>query len=290
MRILVTGASGQLGAYLLRETASTGDDLTAWCGTHSTPLFGIPLQPVDLAKPDDVAAAFAATRPDCVIHAAALSRLSDCQRDPNQARRVNVEGTSVLADLCAGAGSRFVHVSTDMVFSGEQGWYRESDKPAPLSVYGRTKAEAEQAALAAPRSIVVRVSLLYGPTLNGRPAFFDDLLASLHEKRPITLFDDEWRTPLDKRTAARALLAIARSDITGILHVGGPERLSRLETGLRVASYLHLDPTPIVAASRDSAPAAEPRPRDLSLDSSRWRNLFPDLDWPIMETALAEPV
>jgi len=139
---------------------------------------------------------------------------------------------------------------------------------------------------ACPRATVARVSLLFGPSLVGRPTFFDQQLSALREGRPITLFHDEWRTPLSLLTAARGLLALAASDVVGLIHLGGPERLSRLEIGQRLAAFLHRDPTGIESVSRLSAPAIEPRPRDLSLDSSRWRQYFPQEEWPGWDKAL----
>jgi dTDP-4-dehydrorhamnose reductase len=246
------------------------------------------LLPVDVSDREQVAAAFQAARPHVVVHAAALARVADCHRDPARAHRINVRGTAILAELCLAAGTRLVLTSTDMVFSGERGHYREDDPPAPLSEYGRTKAAAEKVALAVPTNAIIRLSLMYGPSVNGGPSFFVDQVAALRAGRPITLFEDEWRTPLDLRTAARAVLAVARSEYRGLLHVGGPERLSRVDMGRRLAAYLQVDPSSIVVTSRLDAPAAEPRPRDLSLDSSRWRQQFPDHPWPRWEEALRD--
>jgi dTDP-4-dehydrorhamnose reductase len=288
MHVLVTGASGLLGGYLLRQLRDDGLAVTAWSGTRTGDLFGTPLRPVDLGDPDAVAAAFRESRPDVVLHAAAMARLPDCHRDPDRATRVNGHGTRLLAELAAQARARLLLVSTDLVFDGGRGWYREEDAPAPLSVYGRAKAAAEEAALAAPGGVVVRASLLFGSSLTGRPSFFDEQVAALRAVRPLTLFADEWRTPLALTTAARALVALARSDFAGLLHLGGPERMSRLEMGQRLARFLGADPSGIVAVSRNDLPAAEPRPRDTSLDSSRWRGLFPAHPWPTWDDALAE--
>lgn len=283
IRVLVTGASGQLGGYLLRELRRQDATAVAWSGTRTGELFGYELQPVDLANVDAVAAAFHVARPEAVIHAGALARVDVCHREPERARRVNVQATAQLAELAARTGIRFVFVSTDLVFDGTRGHYRETDLPAPLSTYGRTKADAEQAALASDRGLVARLSLLFGPSLVGRAGFFDEQMAALRERRPITLFEDEWRTPLSLAVAARSLLALAAGDVTGILHVGGPERLSRLEMGYRLAAYLGADASVIRAARRQDVPAPEPRPCDVSLDSGRWQGLFPahmSPEWP----------
>jgi dTDP-4-dehydrorhamnose reductase len=286
LRVLVTGAGGQLGAYLLRELAHGEHVVTAWSGTRTGQLFGLPLTPIDLTNPIATADAFRAAQPDAVIHCAARSSIADCYRDPGRAEAVNVGGTRWLAELAEAARARLIYVSTDLVFDGQRGGYREDDAPAPLSIYGQTKARAEDAVRACSRGLVVRVSLLFGPTLIGRPSFFDQQLAALREHRPCPLFVDEWRTPLSLPAAARALVALAESDCAGVLHLGGPERMSRLEMGQRLATFLGADASVFVPARREDAPAPEPRPWDVSLDSSRWRGLFPQMPWPTWEKAL----
>jgi dTDP-4-dehydrorhamnose reductase len=288
MHILVTGASGQLGGYLLWRLSASDLTVTAWSGSRAGSLFGYPLHPMDLAHADVVRAAFHQARPDVILHAGALARIGDCHRDPELARRVNTQGSALLAELAAEAGARLVLISTDLVFDGERGGYREDDAPSPLSVYGRTKADAEKAVLAVPRSVVVRVSLLYGPSVVGRPSFFDEQVAALRAGRPVTLFADEWRTPLALSTAAEALLELALSDFTGLLHLGGPERLSRLEMGQRLGGFLGVPALTIVTVNRADIPSPEPRPRDTSLSSLRWRGLFPKVRWPSMREGLQE--
>jgi dTDP-4-dehydrorhamnose reductase len=252
-------------------------------------LFGYPLQPVDLATADATAAAFRSIKPTHVIHAAAISRIDQCYAYPERASAVNTQGTRQLTELAAEAGARLVYVSTDLVFDGQRGHYTEQDPPAPVSVYGRTKAASEQPVRQYQRGAVVRVSLLLGSTLIGRPGFFDGQLRVLRERnKPFALFQDEWRTPLSQMTAATALLAIADSDSPELLHLGGPERLSRFEVGQRLARYLGSDPELFSPASQADFDAPEPRPSDVSLDSSLWRSGFPSLPWPTLEDALRQ--
>lgn len=286
MRILITGASGQLGGYLLRALQRHPGGVVAWSGSRAGELFGRALHPINLADAQAVTEEFDEARPDVVIHAAAMARVSDCHADPEKAHQVNAAATATLAGLAARRGARFVYVSTDLVFGGERGRYAEEDAPSPLSEYGRSKAAGEVAALAVPRAVVARVSLLYGPSLIGRPTFFDEQVTALRGGRPVTLFSDEHRSPLDLASAAGALLALAKSEYVGVLHVGGPERMSRLEMGQRLAKHLGLSGEGIVPMRRDEAPAPEPRPQDVSLDSSRWRRAFPSLPWPAYEEAL----
>jgi dTDP-4-dehydrorhamnose reductase len=234
---------------------------------------------VELTDPLAIERALGDTRPAAVIHCAAMAAIADCARDPARARVVNVDATATLAHLCASHGVRLVHVSSDLVFDGEGAPYAESASPSPLSMYGRTKAEAESAALgvAGGNTVVARVSLLFGPTRTARRGFSDVMAEALRatDGPPLRLFCDEWRTPLSLRRAARALSLLARSDVAGVLHVGGPERMSRLEMGARLARVLGVEDARarVESSSRTSAPG-EPRPRDVSLDSRAFRERF----------------
>src|SRR5207245_6393078 len=110
--------------------------------------------------------------------------------------------------------------------------------------------------------------LLFRPTLTGRPSFFDQMLGGLRKRRVVPLFTDEWRTPLGLCVAAQALLDLVTSDFTGLLHLGGPERLSRYDMGRRLATHLGLDPAVLQATERATTATPEPRPRAVSLDCS----------------------
>jgi dTDP-4-dehydrorhamnose reductase len=243
--------------------------------------------PVELTDSSALSVAFANARPEVVIHAAAEANVVECADHPEKAEAVNTKATAWLTRLCDGMGARLVYVSTDLVFDGERAPYAESDPVAPLSVYGRTKLAGELAVLTSPRNAVVRVSWMFGPSLIERKNFFEKQVAALRGGSPANVFHDEWRTPLGLATAARALIGIATSDVTGVLHVGGPERMSRLEIGQRLAAHLGTGTAGLKSTSRLDVPG-EPRPRDVSLDSTRWRVSFPDQPWTTFEQALTE--
>src|SRR6266446_5124843 len=148
MRLLITGASGQLGAYLLRELRGADFPISAWSGTGTEPRFGRTMEPVNLADGNQVAAAFQRVRPTMILHASAVASVAACHHDPAHARQINVEGSARLAQLAAESGARLILVSTDLVFDGTAGWYTEGAPTSPLSVYGQTKEAAEMAVLA----------------------------------------------------------------------------------------------------------------------------------------------
>src|SRR5262249_22294263 len=158
--------------------------------------------------------------------------------NPDVAKRVNTHATTALGRTGAQVGARLVFSSTDMVFAGDDAPYREADEPRPRSHYGRTKLAAEQALRGLPGCLVVRIPLMFGLPCTSRKTTFADQLAALREGRPLRLFTDEFRTPIHVEDAARALLALARSALTGVIHVAGPERLSRFELVARSAAGL----------------------------------------------------
>ncbi len=287
MRILVTGASGQLGSYLAHEVLRSGRfEVVLWSRGTTGNRSGLELRPVDLADGSALTAALEEADPGVVIHAAAISAADQVRKAPEHAWAVNVEGTRRLAAWCAERGRRLIFTSTDMVFDGARGWYREDEQPVPVLAYGRTKAAAERLILPIAGVLVARISLLYGPTRAGQASFFDRALAGLRAGQPQAFFEDEFRTPLDYATAARILIRLAENQAGGMVHVAGRERVSRFELMQRAARVLGLDPGLVRANRRQDADLAEPRPADVSLDTSRLASLLPDLDRPSIETAL----
>jgi dTDP-4-dehydrorhamnose reductase len=286
-RLLITGATGHLGSYLIREVAETQLEVIAWGNSRTATLASTRTVSVDLTDPSRVAAAFRDAQPNVVIHTAANANANKCAKDPAAAVAVNARATETLAGHCNAVGSRLVYVSTDLVFDGNRGHYSEDDPASPTSVYGRTKLDGEPTVLAGPKNAVVRVSWMFGPSLNGDKSFFVEQIEALRGGPKRTLYTDEWRTPLALQTAAQALIGIALSNVSGILHVGGPERMSRWEFGERLAAYLGTTVTGLLSSCRPSGPG-EPRPRDVSLDSTRWRVSFPDQPWTTFERALTE--
>jgi dTDP-4-dehydrorhamnose reductase len=165
-----------------------------------------------------------------------------------------------------------------MVFSGERARSSEDAPAEPLSVYGRTKLAGERAVLAAdPGAAVARVALVLGRGHGARGSASESVLWGLGAGRRVLLFSDEYRTPIDAESVADAVARLlGRDSAAGLFHLGGRERLSRYELGLRTVRALGLDANGIVRASRQDVTGPEARPGDVSLDSSRARR---ELGW-----------
>jgi dTDP-4-dehydrorhamnose reductase len=208
-----------------------------------------------------------------------MARASDCEADPDAARRANVELPARVGAWCAAHGARLVHVSTDLVFGAAgrppAGGFHEEDPVAPTNLYGRTKADGERAVLDAhPAALVARLPLLYGDSFGRGLGASDSLLAAIERGDTPVLFTDEWRTPLEAGNAARALAELAASDASGLLHVAGPERVTRYELGCAVLASAGRSSDEIGAGTRAEAGMATTRAEDASLDTSRARALL----------------
>ncbi len=286
MKIVVTGASGQLGAYLLDELSHLGHTVVAWSGSHAERRGSVDLVPVDLADLDAIEPALDRHDPGAVIHAAAISSAEAVRLDRPRADLVNVRATRRIAEWAESHRRRFVFTSTDLVFDGTRPLRREADPAEPVLGYGQTKRTAELAVPASPSAVIARLPLLFGLSRSGRSSFFDRAIEGLQRGEPQTFFDDEYRSPLDYHSAARGLIHLALSDVAGLIHLAGAERMSRFDLMARAAACLALDPSLIRANRRADVPFAEPRPADVSLDTTRWRTRFPDLLWPTVEAAL----
>lgn len=275
-RWLVTGASGFLGGHILRLL--DGDDrveqILALAGARDVVASRAAVQRVDLADPPAVAAAIRAYRPTHVAHVGAMTAVADCWKDPDQARRANSENTVLLSRAAEEVGARVAFSSTDMVFDGTAAPYVETDAVSPLSAYGRSKADAEAGVHGIPGVVVIRIPLMYGFPCTDRPGTFAGQIAALRAGGELRLFEDEFRTPVWVADAARAVVALARSGPDGVIHITGPERLSRYDLIARSARILGIGSPKLTPISRNSIAAAEPRPADLSLCGDRFRSQF----------------
>jgi dTDP-4-dehydrorhamnose reductase len=261
-RVLLTGSSGFLGSHLAPALAARGAEVvTAGRSGEQVRL--------DLAEPGSARAALAAARCDFVLHAAAMAAQAACENDPERALQVNC--TSAVELLRA--APRWLFVSTDLVFDGTQPPYDETSRPCPISVYGRTKAAAEERllALGGGRGLVVRLPLLFGRSPTGDRGATDMIRAAARSGQTVKLFTDEYRTPLHAADAARALATLLlATPAEGLLHLPGPETMSRYEFGRRFVALAGLPPSCIAPALRADLPGP-PRPADLTMGTvSGW--------------------
>lgn len=206
MRILVTGATGQVGSEVAREFTRLG---------HAVLTPG--RQELDLMQTQSVAQQITSAAADWVINCAAYTRVDMAETEVEQAFTINRDSAGVLAAAVAAGGGKLLHVSTDFVFDGKQSRpYREADSTNPLSIYGRSKLEGEQSVSAAlPAAVILRTAWVYG--VNGHN-FVKTMLRVAGEGKPLRVVDDQVGSPTWARDIALAIVALVQADVAGIYH------------------------------------------------------------------------
>ena len=219
--VWITGANGLIGSYLVQTAPHRAPQWRVRALTRAD---------CDLLDFAAVEREFKQDRPQLVIHCAAVTLVSDAQKNPALARRMNIETTKFLAELAA--ANHLVFFSTDLVFDGRKGDYAETDLVNPLTYYGETKVAAEQIVLQNPRHLVVRTSINGGISASGGRAFNEQLRAALQASgQGMTLFTDEFRCPIPAVETVRAVWDLVQKQCAGLYHVAGAEKLSRWQIG-----------------------------------------------------------
>ncbi len=280
-RVLITGASGLLGANLVLAWRER-HEVVAACHRHPIHLPGVPTLRADLSRPGEAERVVVEAAPDWVVHTAAATDVDACEADPEMAFRLNRDMAGAVAAAAAGAGARLAHISTDAVFDGQRGDYREEDEPRPINVYGRSKWEGERAVLAAhPQALVVRTNI-YGWNAQSKRSLAEWFLANLEAGRTCGGFVDVWVTPILVNDLADLLARALEKGLQGVLHLAGGECVSKYEFGRRLAQIFGLDGDLIRPISVEEAGLRAPRPKRLCLDGDRARRQLgcplPDMD------------
>lgn len=274
MRLLVTGAGGQLGQMLVPLATAHGHAVAPIF--HAPPPRDVPgARVVDIADLDAARAVVLEARPDAVVHAAALTDVDACERDPARAMRVNADATGALASAAQEIGARFLYVSTDYVFDGEKGGYREADAPKPINAYGVSKLEGERRATSEhARAIVARTSVVFGPHKSNFVRFVIDSVA---QSRAMRIVEDQRVSPTYAGDLAAQILALLNADATGVWHTTGASPLSRLEMAREIIDAWEGDASLVTPVKSSEFQWLARRPRDTTLDVSKVTRLHAPL-------------
>lgn len=227
--LLLFGASSILGFNLARLFP---DDLVPFTSPGNPARLVQTWPTLNLENPEWVETVLTQSQPDILLYCHAVCDVPKCEADPDWAYQVNVAHLQRVIRVLPGH-TRLVYVSSDHVFGGD-GIYDEKSVPCPISVYGRTRVEAEHLILDRPQSLVIRTGLAIGSSPNGRTGHLDWLRYRTHHNLPITIVDDEYRSTVWVEDLAVRVMTLAKSHVIGIRHVPATQAISRVE----LANYL----------------------------------------------------
>jgi len=267
--ILITGASGLLGASVVAFAAQRGLEVVGIYNRHSVHLGGARFAAADLTKPEEVERIFEEFRPSAVIHCAAETNVDWCEGHAAEARVLNVAASAAIAGVAARNAAHFLYVSTDSVFDGTRGDYAETDQPAPPNVYAQTKLEGEQAVLARHDSGAVARVNLYGWNVQKKQSLAEWIFEQLRSGKTVPGFTDVVFCPILANDLAEILLVMTEKRLAGIFHVVGSEAVSKYEFARRVARAFDFDPAKVVPTQIADAKLRATRPRNTTLNTEK---------------------
>ncbi len=264
MRILITGANGQLGCELRRVFASETLIL------KDLPDFDLTGSGVE----EEIAGA----RPDLIIHAGAYTNVDGAEREPDRAMAINAAGTAQVARAAARAGARLLYISTDYVFPGTQRHpYSEDDVPAPVNAYGLSKWRGEQAvAESGADALIVRTAWLYGSMGNN---FVKSIMRAALTQPSLRVVDDQRGSPTSVEDLTAVIKATAAGSVQGLLHVTNRGDCTWYEFARAIVEEMNLE-IPVVPISTVEAGRLAPRPAYSVLGQQRLARLgLAPRDW-----------
>lgn len=277
MRVLVTGAGGLLGSKLVEVLCAKGHEVYSGYLEHLPPK-GLPLK-FDVSNEDEVERAFGASRPEAVVHLAALTDVDRCEVEKELAWRMNVTGTGNVARLCRRYGALLIYASTDYVFKGDRGMYREEDEPDPVNYYGHTKLKGEEEVKTmVGEYCICRASVIYGSTpAAGKTNFALWIMERLREGIRIRVATDQWISPTLNTNLSMMIAEALEKRLTGVYHMAGATRVTRFEMAKAIAEAFQLEGPLIEPVKMEELSWKARRPRDSSLDVSKARGALENM-------------
>ena len=284
--LLITGIAGVAGynAFAFFR-AKYGEQVTGQRPVRNWPLSGDGIVGCDLEDTAAITQLLKEGRFKTVLNCGGSCALKSCELDPKMAHRVNVRGVNSLLTALESTDARFVHLSIDLVYSGNHGGdHVESDPTDPVSVYGKTMVQAEQAILSRrPGSCILRISLPMGISFNGHAGAIDWIQARFAAGKPATLYYDEIRTPTYIECLIEVIEEVLCGSASGVFHAGGPRKLSLFQIAQIVNRVGGYPPELLQGCYRIEAGPIPPRAGNVTMVSQRLTSLVsrnPFIAWP----------
>lgn len=264
-RVLVTGSNGLLGQKLIKKlvenknyeliASSRGDN-------RISKTTGFIYETMDITDPVDIHRVFYKYKPDIIINTAAMTNVDECENDRDTCWKLNVTAVELMLQAAEKYNTHFIHLSTDFIFDGENGPYKEEDEPNPLSYYGESKLAAEELVQNSKTFwAIARTIIVYGIVEDmSRSNIVLWAKGALEKKQKLTIVNDQFRSPTLAEDLADGCILIADKKAQGIFNISGKDTMSIVEIVKRVAKFYNLDESYIEEITSDSLNQAAKRP------------------------------
>ena len=264
IKVLVIGGSGFVGSHLMRYFAASG--------TSSTEMDG--LIKLDIRDSNQIRRVIGETNPELVINSSGLTNVDYCETHPEEALEINGTAVGNIADCAEENGSILCHISTDYVFSGSSGNYREEDRPDPVNKYGISKKIGEEM-LNGRKNIILRISTPYGINYSRRKkTFLEFVVSNLNEGKKIRIVTDQFTTPTYVNETPLSIEKLYNARKYGTYHLGSIECLSRYDFSLLIADAFSLDRSLIEKAKTGELNFVARRPLNVCMNCSKIREII----------------
>ena len=266
MKFLVTGSAGLIGSQIVKDLVQQNHTVFS-CYHDQKPLQGIPIH-LDLSDKKQIIQTLQETKPDRIIHLAAMTSVDLCETEKERATMINTKSTETLAREAAKQNTFFLYVSTDYVFDGVDGMRKEEDSTNPLGFYGKSKLEAEFSLKKLKSDwCIARTSTPFG-IHHTKESFPLWIKKKIEAKNEIPVLVDQFTSPTYVPNLSKMLIELATRQIVGLIHVSGATRISRYALAELIAEKLNLDKKLLIPTKMNTMNWNAQRPKDSSLDVS----------------------
>ena len=277
--VLITGASGQLGMSLKKIFNSKYEIIS----TTGNNISGVSSIYLDVTNPVLFKEVVEMTNPDLVVNLAAMTSVDLCEKNPELAYSINIGGMDNLVNAFRGP---IIHVSTDYVFDGESGPYKEEDTTNPINVYGISKLESEKLLLdQSENSLVIRSNVLYDYSSNSEASFLNWVVDSLTQEKEISVVEDQWNNPTWTGSLAVVIDRAIDTQLTGLVHWGDGDLVSRFDFANKIADVFNLKKSLIKPILTSELNQTAKRPLKSGLTSDYAQNIL-NLEPPTIKECL----
>ena len=276
MRILITGANGLTGQKIVGQLNKSNIEYraTSMGPNRNSACPGDRYASLDITDPIELKEVIADFQPDAIINTAAMTNVDACEDDIDTCNKINVQAVEYLLNCCKVRDIHLIHISTDFVFDGTGGPYREDDERKPLSVYAKSKYDSENLLLESNYKnwTILRTIIVFGECENmSRSNIVLWAIDALKEKKELTIVNDQFRAPTWADDLAWACIQAAKLNARGVFHISGPETFSIYELVCRVADFIGADRSLIkpISTSQLNQKAKRPPKTGFILDKAR---------------------